>query len=223
MTSTKEKIKKSVDYKILMKTEDSYFLIGTIVIKTYTGDILYTPSSRFLDDPKTQSKKEIEHVSWHANGQVHIKHKGVPIAEKYAIVQRNGERQKISEIGFQELLQDTIKEYRQLPQYKKKVVDLDVVFSLSDYDGAVGFYFSIVSGRLIVAQYQGQKVPIKSVNIKEDREGIDSTRRALGHHSGSGDVMLQYSLRKADAGSLRTNRQMYIPHDMKISKMNVLV
>ncbi len=219
MRSNEEEVKKNVDYKILLKIEDSYFVIGTIVIKTYTGDILYTPSSRFLDDPKTQSKKEIEHVSWHANGQVHIKHKGVPVAEKYVVVQRDGERQKISEVGFQELLQDTIKEYRQLPQYKKKVVDLDVVFNLSGYDGAVGFYFSIVSGKLIVAQYQGQEVPIRSVNVKEKREGIDSKIRALGHHSGSGDVILQFSLRKADAGSLRTNRQMCIPHDMKISKM----
>ena len=217
-----EKIKKSVAYKILIKKDTKYFNVGTIVIKTYTGDIFYTPSSRFLDDPKTRSKKEIEHISWHANGQVHIKHKD-SATEKYSIVQRNGERQKISEMGFQELLKDTIREYIQLPEYKKKVVDLDVVFNASGYEGSVSFCFSIVSGRLIVAQHQGQKVPIKSVNIKEDREGIDSTRRALGHHSGSGDVMLQYSLRKTDAGSLRTNRQVYIPHDMKISKLHIKV
>lgn len=216
-----EKIKKSIAYKILIKKDIVYFDVGTIVIKTYTGDILYTPSSKFLDDKENKTKKEIEHISWHANGQVHIKYKGVSTTEKYIIVQKNGERQKISEIGFQELLKDTIKKYLELPKYTKKVIDLDVVFDASCYDGSVGFYFSIVSGRLIVAQYNGQKVPIKSVNIKEERNGIDLTRRALGHHSGSGDVILQYSLRKVETDNLRTNRQVYIPHDMKISKLNI--
>jgi hypothetical protein len=221
MTDT-EKIKKSVAYKILIKKDVKYFDVGTIVIKTYTGDILFTPSNKFLDDKVSGTKKEIEHISWHANGQVHFKNKGVT-AEKYTIVQKNGERQKISEIGFQELLRDTIKKYTELPLYTKKVTDLDVVFNVSNYEGSVDFYFSIVSGKLIVAQYKGQKVPIKSVNIKEESNGIDSMIRALGHHSGSGDVILQYSLRKSDANNLNTNRQIYIPHDMKISKLNIKV
>ena len=136
-------IKKSVNYKVLIKKEDIYFDIGTIVIKTYTGDILYTPSNRFLDDLKSQDKKEIEHVSWHAGGQVHIKYKGNFPTEKYIIVQKNGERQKISEIGFQELLHDIVKEYKRLPQYNKKVVDLDVVFDIADYNGVIIFIFSM--------------------------------------------------------------------------------
>ena len=220
MTLNEDKIKKSVAYKVLIKAEDNYYNVGTIVIKTYSGDILYTPSDRFLDNPNNQNNKEIEHVSWHASGQVHIKHKGVEI-ERYDVIQKNGERQKISEIGFQEIIHDTIKKYQQLPKYSKKVIDLDVVFNVGNYDGAVSFYFSIVSGRLIIAKHGGQKVSIRSVNIKKEREGIDSTIRALGHHSGSGDVVLQYSLRKTDAENLRTNRQIYIPHDMKISKLNI--
>lgn len=218
-----EKIKKSVAYKILIKKGGEYFDIGTIVIKTYTGDILYTPSVRFVDDEKNNIKKEIEHISWHANGQVHFKHKNAASPEKYTIVQKNGERQKISEIGFQELIRDTIKKYTELPLYNKKVIDLDVVFDVSNYSGPVAFFFSIVSGRLIVAKHRGQTIPIKSVNIKKEKDGLDSTIRALGHHSGSADVMLQYSLRKIDANNLRTNRQIYIPHDMKISKLNVKI
>ncbi|OIP80193.1 MAG: hypothetical protein COT39_02285 [Parcubacteria group bacterium CG08_land_8_20_14_0_20_48_21] len=218
-----EKIKKSVSYKVLIKKDDKFFNVGTIVIKTYTGDILYTPSIKFMDDGKSKTNKEIEHISWHANGQVHFKHKGTATPEKYSIVQKNGERQKISEIGFQELIRDTIKKYSELPLYNKKVIDLDVVFDVSNYDGSVAFFFSIVSSKLIVAQYKGQAVPIKSVNTKEKRDGLGSTIRALGHHSGSADVILQYSLRKIDANNLRTNRQVYIPHDMKISKLNIKV
>jgi hypothetical protein len=154
---------------------------------------------------------------------VHFKYRGVSVEETYKIVQGNGERQKISEIGFQELIRDTIKKYSELPVYGKGVIDLDVVFDVADYDGSVEFCFSIVSGKLIVAQYKGQAVPIKSVNIKEERGGLSSTIRALGHHSGSGDVILQYSLRKSVADGLKTNRQFFIPHDMKISKLNVKV
>ncbi len=220
---TDEKIKKSVSYKVLIKKDNKFFNIGTIVIKTYTGDILYTPSFKFVDDKKSKINKEIEHISWHTNGQVHIKNKGIFIVEKYTIVQKNEERQKISEIGFQELMQDTIKKYYELPLYNKRVVELDVVFNISDYNGPVSFFFSIVSGKLIIAQYEKQIVPIKSVNIIKKKNGIDSTIRALGHHSGSGDVMLQYSLRKINTNNLRTNRQIYIPHDMKISKLNVKI
>src|SRR5665648_697062 len=147
MTLNEDKIKKSVDYRILIKNGDDYFKVGTVVIKTYTGDILYTPSGRFINNLYTQDKKEIDHVSWHANGQVHIKYQGIT-AEKYGIIQKNGERQKISEIGFQELIRDTIADYQKLPRYQTKVVDLDVVFDVGDYFGPVAFYFSMVSGKL---------------------------------------------------------------------------
>jgi len=215
-----EKIKKSVSYKILIKSKNDYFNVGTIIIRTYTGDILYTPSTKFLDNSNTGIKKEIDHVSWHASGRVSIKHKDNN-GEKYIIVQKCGDRQKISEIGFQKILKDLIKNFNELLKYQKQVVPLDVVFSVNNYSGPVLFDFSIVSGRLIVAKHQGQKVPIKSVNIKKEKDGLDSTIRALGHHSGSGDVILQYSLRKTTAENLRTNRQIFIPHDIKISKLNV--
>lgn len=214
-------IKRSVSYKILIKFCDVFYDIGTIVIKTYSGDILFTPSQKLLDDPAGLIKKEIEHVSWHAGGQVHIKYKGQNI-EKYFIVQKNGERQKISEIGFQEMLQDTIKEFTLLPIYNKKVTDLDVIFDTNDYSGPVVFCFSIVSGKLIVAKYNGQAVPIKATNIKKDRDGIDSAIRALGHHSGNADIILQYSLRRVTGEQPRTNRRIFIPHDMKISKLNII-
>jgi hypothetical protein len=210
-------IKKSVDYKILIKAKDVYYKIGTIVIKAHTGDILYTPSFRYIYDPNAQEKKEIDHVSWHANGQVHIKHRDDTV-EKYDIIQKNGERQKISEIGFQELLRDMIVDYQQLPEYHKKVIKLDVVFDVADYHGPVGFHFSIVSGRLIAAGYEGRNVPITAVNYRESNSIIASNRRALGYHSGNADLMLQYSLRNEVGDNQRTQRQLYIAHDMKISK-----
>lgn len=219
MKNNKDQVKKSVDYRIIIQSGHVYFKVGTIVIKTYTGDILYTPSTRFIVDANTGTKKEIDHVSWHANGQVHIKYSRNGM-ETYSIIEKNGERQKISEIGFQEILKDTVRDFHKLPKYLKQVIPLDVVFDVGDYAGAVLFNFSIVSGRLIAAKYKGQNVPIKSVNIQE-RNGIDSTIRALGHHSGSGDLMLQYSLRRADARNLRTIRQIFIQHDMRISKLNV--
>jgi len=217
MSSTGDKIKKSVSYKILLLKNKEYYNIGTIVIKTYTGDILYTPSTKYIDSPDNTEKTRIEHVSWHINGQVHIKHKATT-KEKYIIVQKDGERQKISEMGFQLLLQDIIKNYKNLLKYSAEVVPLDVVFNIGRYKGSVCFNFSIVSGKLIVASSKGINVPIRAINIKKESYGIDSTIRALGHHSGCSDICLQYSLRKADASKLRTERQLFIVHDMKIAK-----
>jgi len=220
MKERDEKNKKSVSYKVIIKSKGDYFNIGTIIIKTYTGDILYIPSTRFLYDFNTGTKKEIDHISWHASGRLSIKYKGGGEKE-YTIIQKRGDRQKISEIGFQEILKDIIKDFHQLPKYLKQMIPLDVVLDVGDYSGSVLFNFSIVSGRLIVAKYEGQSVPIKPVNIKKERGGLDSTIRALGYHSGSGDVILQYSLRRTKAENLRTNRKIFIPYDMKISKLNV--
>ena len=211
------KIKKSVSYKVLIKSGKRYFDVGTIIIKVYKGDILYIPSSKFLVT-EDSTKKEVDHISWHATGRVHIKYKtGLP--DDYSIIQKKGERQKISEIGFQEMMKDTINYYDKLPEYKRKVTGLDVVFDVKNYGDSVCFNFSMLSGKLIVAQYKGLKVPIKSLDSERKHRMIDSSLRALGHHSGSGDVMLQYSLEKIRKKQLRTNRQLFIPHDMKISKL----
>jgi hypothetical protein len=220
MKEGNEKIKKSVNYKVIIKSKEGYFNIGTIVIRTYTGDILYTPSTRFLDDPNNITKKEIDHVSWHASGRVSIKYKGNREKE-YSIIQERSDRQKISEIGFQKILKDTIKDFHKLPKHLKQIIPLDVVLNVGDYSGPVLLDFSMVSGKLIAAKYEGQSVPIKLVNIKKGRGRFDSTIRALGHHSGSSDVILQYSLRRAKTENLQTNRQIFIPHDMRISKLNV--
>ncbi len=214
----KEKIKSSVDYRILIMSGNDYYKIGTIIIKTHKGDIFYTPSNNYIESPITLEKKEFEHISWHINGQVHIKRKGC--IEKYEIIQKDGDRQKLSEMGFQEMLADTIKDFTILPIYQKEVTPLDVVFDVGNYKGQVCFKFSIVSGKLIVAQCRGQKVPIKQVNINDANDGIAVSQRALGWHSGNADVGLQYSLKKSNK-NIRTNRKIFIPHDMKITKKNI--
>ena len=88
-----EKIKSSVDYRILIKDGGVFYKIGTMIIKTHKGDIFYTPSHNYLVNQETLEKNEIDHISWHINGQVHIKKK--ECIEKYDIVQRDGERQKL--------------------------------------------------------------------------------------------------------------------------------
>ncbi len=66
--------------------------------------------------------------------------------------------------------------------------------------------------------HQGGGSLIKSFNIRKDLDGFNVIKRALGWHSGNPDVVLQYSLRRVGAEKLRTNRCIFIPHDMKISK-----
>jgi len=207
--NTEKDIKKSISYRVLIKDNDTYFKIGTIIIKTYEGDILYTPSMKSVY--KDTYTKEMDHISWHASGRVSIKYN----ENDYDIVQKRENRQLISEIGFQEILKDTIIDYKKLPRYTKKVVPLDVVFNVNQYSGPLSFNFSIVSGKLIVAKHSGQNIPIKAVK-KSENNTLDNTIRALGHHSGNSDKMLQYSLRKESDIKLKTGRQIFICHDMKI-------
>jgi len=207
------KIKKSVCYKILIKSNDKYYKVGSVIIKTYSGDLLYIPSTNF-HNLENSFNKEIDHISWHQSGRVSVKYKN----NEYLIVQRKEDRQKISEIGFQDLIDDTIIDYSKLPVYLKNVIPLDVVFNVDNYHGPVIFKYSMVSGKLIVAHYSGKETPLISQNINIDLNGFHVEQRALGWHSGNADVMLQYSLRKAVSTGLRTNRQICIPYDRKISK-----
>ena len=101
---------------------NDYYKIGTIVIKTHKGDIFYTPSNNYIESPITLEKKEFEHISWHVSGQVHIKR----LIEKNEIIQKANERQGLSEMGFKEMLVDTIKDFTMLPIYQKKVIPLDI-------------------------------------------------------------------------------------------------
>jgi len=213
-----KKIKNSVHYRVLIKNNDVYYKIGSIIVRTYYGDLLYTPSSNFHDIKNVQ-KKEIDHISWHQSGRVSIKYKNQIIGDEYLIIEKKENRQKISEMGYQKLIEDTIVDYKKLPIHLKKVVELDVVFNVNDYEGAVIFDYSLVSGKLIAASYKGEKTPLKKKNIIDDLNGFQVKQRALGWHSGSADVMLQYSLKRTLNTELRTNRQIYIPSDMKISKL----
>jgi len=217
MNQKTPKPKSSVRYKILIKYNNLFYKVGTIVVRTYTGDLMYVPSDTYIESPITLEKIEIEHIVWHLSGRVHIKRKNQK--DIYNIIQKNGERQKLSEIGFQNMISDIIKDFKKLPIYQKKVVPLDVVFELDKNYGQVSFIFSILSGKLIVAQFKGIKTPITQINIKDDNSSLAVKQRALGCHSGNADVILQYVLKKSKDSNVRTNRRIFIPHDMKISKV----
>jgi len=201
-------IKKSVSYKALIKLGEDYYLLGTIIIKTYEGCIFYSPSNKLL----LQMGKEVDHITWHASGQTHLRF----IDGSIEIIQGSQSRQTTKELGFQELIRDSVKDYKLLPKYRREITDLDVVFGVVDYFGPVVFVLSLVSGVLIVSGYQGKKVSISQIDKSLT---IDSTIRALGWHSGNSDKVIQYVLRK-DNSNYVTNRHILVVHDQKIAKSN---
>lgn len=211
-----------VKYRILIKSKNDCFKIGTILIKRLKGDIFYIPSQRVLVDSSCGIVENIiNHISYHKNGQVHIKTKNrnryILETGKRGVNSSNKlTRQSIKNIGFQEIVRDTIPDFLKLPKLLKQVDNFDVVFEVNKYKGPVQFLFSIVSGRLIVAKKVVKKELIKEISGNSILAGIT---RILGNKSGSDDKILQYLLFKYTGDQeLSLGRNLFIPRDSKVNK-----
>jgi len=219
--------KTQVKYRVLIKSQNDYFKIGTILIKRLEGDIFYIPSQRFILQSNCGVTREImDHISWHKSGQVHFKIQN----GRYEILEVGKEkinlpkiwkpeRQGIQDIGFQEMIRDTILDFSKLPKFKKNVDNLDVLFDVNNYNGPVEFVFSIISGWLIVKKWLGENVPIKEITDETKSRILATQKRCLGKESNNADKLLQYTLLKYErTKELPLDRGIFIPSDLKISR-----
>lgn len=216
---------KTTSYKILIKSGRAHYKLGTIIIKTFDGDIMYTPSQAGISESNSNIIfKVIDHVSWHRSGRVHIKTKngGYKIFEEglgvlNPIIGIEQTRQEIKDIGFQEILRDIVADISTLPKYTGEINELDVILNINGYAGAIQFIFSIVSGTHIVALFEGKETPIKT---SENIEKLDNQKRCLGAESGNADKLLQYVLNKYLGGNLAEGgRRLFIAPNSKIQKI----
>jgi hypothetical protein len=203
-----------VKYYILVKYRNRIYTVGKIIIKRYDGDIQYIPSQRKIEHANFKIiESNLNKITWHKDGRTHYK----MASGSYINVQY---RPPIQNIGFQELVRETILDVKKLPVHKKVFNQLDVSFHIpDDYNGPIQFIFSAVSGRLIIAQHEKKKVPIRIVSEDVRRKIIDSEMRCLGNESGNADKLLQYYLIKYLASdTIGANRRIFIPDDSKISR-----
>jgi hypothetical protein len=222
---TKKINEKTVTYRMLIKQGFKYYKLGTIIIKRLEGEFLYTPSQLRIENSGSEKVigKVIDHVSWHKSGRVHIKTKD----GEYDVVEEGVEmlkpegwksRQKIEDIGFQEIIRDTVIDVSTLPEYIKKIDGLDVVFDIKDYVGPVQFLFTIVSGTHVVELSKGGRTPVK-IAEKSNKIKLDSQLRCLGAESGNADKLLQYILYKYTGEDLQKGRRFFIAGDSGIFKI----
>jgi len=217
---------KTVTYRILIKSNTKYYKLGTIIIKRFEGDILYVPSQAGVVDSNTNIiNKIISHISWHQSGRVHVKAKdnsyeifeeGVGILNPIFGVKKD--RQKIKDIGFQEITRDTVIDITTLPKHNKKIDKLDVIFDIKNYTGPVQFHFSMVSGTHIAKFHEGGKTPVK-ISKKSVEFRLDSQIRCLGVESGNADKLLQYGLYKYVGKDLKKGRRLFVATDSGIPKI----
>lgn len=226
-------IKKDVIYRVLIKYDNIYYKIGTIIIKVYSGDIYYSPSQNGISiniDGDIINKK-VKKIVFHKSGRVHldlddgdrlIHSIGKGIEENINDVDENTleRRQEIKDIGFQDLFIDYIKNFSHIPKYYKNIVPLDIVFNVTNIE-EMFFKLNIVSGKILIKVYGGGECKIGDETIKkknkEDVGIVASDRRCIGHDSGNGDKLMQYLLFKYSGEEIPVDRRIFIPVDSKIS------
>lgn len=217
---------KEVINRILIKSCLVYFHVGSIIIDVQEGDIYYELSQKDIVDSNFGLKLNIiEHFSFHKTGRVHVKaingerqifESGVEETQP----KTKGLRQKIQDIGFQEILWDVIVDFHKLPRHEPTEDELDVVFDIDDYQGPVQFCFLIVSGRLIAAYHKGKETCLHLISEERENLLLDSDIRCLGFESDNADKMLQYQLYKYSGNNIDmpTGRKIFIAKDSGISR-----
>lgn len=216
-----------VKYRVLVKSGNDYFKIGTILIKRLEGDIFYIPSQRqIVCSSRNIVNKIIDKVDWHKSGRVQLKMQDssydileIGMGEKFPPKANVLKRQAIQNIGFQEIVRDTIIDFSKLSKFAEKRDDFDVVLDMGDYKGSIQFVFSIISGRLLVAKWSGKNVPIREVSDEVKDRILSGQKRCLGSESNNADKLLQYTLLKySGTEELPTGRRVFVTTDSKISR-----
>jgi hypothetical protein len=202
--------KSTTEYRILMQVDDCLRRIGSILIDTFNGDLMYIPSQTIL--LKGGSIRELDHVSFHESGRTHLKFRD----RGYEMLPT---RSPIKKVGYQVMFKDNIHDATSLPLFRKKVREIDMIFQANTAQSLL-FELSIISGKLIVQPESLPNVTVSTRSAIDDPRHIDLHRRSLGWHSGNADKLLQYSLRSGTEEPPThklARRTLFIPTDSTIA------
>ena len=204
-------MKKSINCRVLIQADGDLYKIGDVIVKTFEGDIYYRPSNDTVLKIDG-SKEKIEHFSWHKSGYVHLKKINYPN-------QKIRMGQKIKDTGYQKLFVDVFIFPSKLKKFNKKTRQQDIIFLISGIEDLLSLELSLVSGKLIVKNFQDLQTPLSSRHKSKVKGLLGIQKRALGFESGNSDKILQYCLYKfmGEKNDIKTGRRIYIPGGYNIS------
>lgn len=204
---------KTVSYRLLVPYQNKLYKIGRIMIKTFSGDIFYTPSQakRLKNGHVTGT---IDHLSFHKSDH----HDNLSVKFQDAEREVLSARLPIVETGFQRMFEDIIFDVSSLPKHTKPVAAIDLVFD-EVYDLTIQLTLSIISGRLIVEPNCIDGVTVTQRSQILDSDLLSVRQRCLGWHSGNADKLMQYSLSRCKIPEGRgpnVKRTLFIPASQEI-------
>lgn len=213
-------MKTEVSLYLLIKLNDIHYKIGKIIINSKIGELYYIPSENIVISTNHKISNEyIKKFSFHSSGRVHAETVRNDVLE-YGLGEsdpkNNRKRQEVKNIGYQDMVCETIFDVSKLPIHKKTILKKDIVLNTNTYIGAVKLFISIISGKNIISYHEGKKSGIKKTQL--DKEMIlDKTSRGFSDKQGLSDKLMQFILIKNVNEKNKNNRRIFIPECQKVS------
>ncbi len=189
--------KGDIKSKILIKSNNKFFYLGDIILKSKKGEIFYKPSITPSVALNGAEPVPLEHFSWHASGGVNFKlknNKHISVEHGIGETKNPGTRQILQDIGYQELFREFVSNFSVLQTTEEG--EGNVILDGKGHDGPFVFLLSLVSGTHIIASFRGKETSVHSVNLKDNPLFLDIKTGCLGAESGNADKLIQYHLEK---------------------------
>lgn len=194
----------TVKRKIVCIQEGHRYHIATLVIRPHKGEILYIPSQKGIKSPEEKEYQNLDHISFHTDGLVHLKY-------KFALLTYKTVRQylPIVKMGYQEMINDSIQDIKSLPQTSES--KLEIVFNIDKEDRPVHLNITLISGKVVIDSYKSKDTKYE----KHNNNFINSHHIAISNKVINTDKMLQIFLEYTKP--LTVPRTIFIPKKSEIT------
>lgn len=208
----------SASKRVIVEYEGKYYKFGTVIIQIRDGSVLYSPAGRIkvttldaqgIPIPGRLNNEEVDHFSFHGTGVVLVKLKGSSRSHE-----RVEERNKIQDIGFQNLVFDQIKSISNLPEHRKVIRKDDLVVPI-DSEGPLELCLNIFSGIVLVKAIEENKYQTE----ERPPSSLSTFQIPIGSLSGNADKILQviFNRKRSEELISKAPRFIILPYDQKIT------
>jgi len=197
----------TVKRKIVCIQDGQRYHIATLIIRPHKGEILYIPSQKGIKSPEEKEYRNLDHISFHTDGLVHLKY-------KFALLTYKTVRQylPIEKMGYQEMINDSIKDIKSLPQTSES--EQEIIFNIVEKNKPVHLNITLISGKVLIDSYESKDTKYE----KHNSNFISSDHRAISNGVINTDKMLQIYAEYLD--NMSVPRIIYIPKRSSINNSN---